>query len=318
VREIPEHRKKDIVYFDPTNLYNLPAFNPIFNIPEHLRQLVASEIIATFRKLFLDAWGSKLEYILRFAILTLLHNPGATLLDINDLLVDKAFRAKVLANIQDKFIISFWEKEYNLYSASTQASTILPILNKIGVLLANDTLRGIFGQQQSISIEQCMNENKIVLCNLSKGAIGEDVSTVLGSFLITIIQATATRRANVPIQLRTPFYLFIDEAHTFISASFGTMLSQVRKFGVGMFLTHQYLDQLEPDTKSAILGNVGTIICFRLGLTDAKTMEKEFYPRFTYDNFVGLQKYNIYLKLLIDGTESKGFSAETLATFKIN
>jgi len=315
INRIPEHRKKDVVYFDATNLTDLPSFNPICNIAESQRQLVASEIVATFKKLFLDAWGSKLEYILRFAILTLLSYPGATLLDINALLLDKIFRSKVLEHIHDQYIISFWEKEYNQYSASTQASSILPILNKIGVLIANDTLRGIFGQQQSISIEQCMNENKIVLCNLSKGVIGEDVSTVLGSFLITIIQATAMRRASLPVHKRKPFYLFIDEAHSFISTTFATMLSQVRKFGVGLFLTHQYLDQLEPDTKSAILGNVGTIICFRLGLTDAKTMQREFYPVFTFDDFATLPKYHVYLKLLIDGTESKGFSAVTVENF---
>jgi len=315
LKAIPEHRKKDVVYFNATNLQDLPAFNPLYNIPETQQQLVASEIVATFKKLFLDAWGSKLEYILRFAILTLLAYPGSTLLDINTLLLDKDFRSKVLEQIQDQYIKSFWEKEYNQYSASTQQSTILPILNKIGVLVANDTLRGIFGQQHSISLEQCMNENKIVLCNLSKGVIGEDVSTVLVSFLITIIHATAMRRAAVAIQQRKPFYLFIDEAHSFISTTFATMLSQVRKFGVGLFLTHQYLDQLEPDTKSAILGNVGTIICFRLGLTDAKVMEREFYPVFSYDDFATLPKYQIYLKLLIEGTESKGFSAVTLYQF---
>jgi len=315
LQRLPECRKRDLVLFDATDKAALPAFNPLFNIADDQRQLVASEIVTTFKKLFVESWGNKLEYILRFAILTLLSYPGATLLDINALLLDKDFRAKVLEQVRDQYIIAFWVQEYNLYSASTQASTILPILNKIGVLIANDTLRGIFGQQDGISIEQCMNENKIVLCNLSKGVIGEDISTVLGSFLITIVQATAMRRALMPVFERTPFYLYIEEAHSFISSTFVTMLSQIRKFGVGVFLTHQYLDQLEPATKSAILGNVGTIICFRLGLPDAKTMEKEFYPVFTYDDFATLPKYHIYLKLLIDGTESKGFSAVTLSNF---
>jgi hypothetical protein len=317
-QRIPEHRLKDLVYFDATNTKQLPAFNPLYNVPEYQRQLVASEIVATFKKLFMDAWGSKLEYVLRFGILTLLSYPGASLLDINSLLVDKDFRSKVLQNTTDPFIINFWEKEYNLYSASTQASTILPILNKIGVLLANDTLRAIFGQQQSISMEACMNEQKIVLCNLSTGVLGEDVSTLLGSFLIMTIQACAMRRAQTPSYHRTPFYLFIDEAHNFVSASFATMLSHVRKFGVGLFLTHQYLEQLEPETRSAILGNVGSIICFRLGLADAKVMEKEFYPVFSFDDFATLPKYQIYLKILIDGTESKGFSAVTLVNFEVS
>jgi len=313
---MPEYRKQDLVHFDATNRNALPAFNPLHGVAEGQRQLVASEIVMTFRKLFLEAWGSKLEYVLRFAILTLLSYPGATLLDINLLLLDRDFRAKVLEQVHDLYVINFWVREYDTYSASAQATTILPILNKIGVLIASDTLRGIFGQQESISMEQCMKESKIVLCNLSKGVIGEDVSTVLGSFLITVIQATAMRRAEIPVSERTPFYLYIDEAHGFVSATFATMLSQIRKFGVGVFLTHQYLDQLEPETRSAILGNVGTIVCFRLGLPDAKVMEREFYPVFSYDDFTSLPKYHIYLKLLIDGTESKGFSAITMLNFQ--
>lgn len=315
VRRMPSERRKDVVLFDATDRRNLPPFNPLAGVPEHQRQLVASEMVAVFRKLFIESWGNKLEYVLRFAILTLLSSPDSTLPQVTDLLLDRAFRERVLARVSDPYILAFWGKEYDLYSASAQAATVLPILNKIGVLLASDTLRGIFGGRRGLSVEDCMNGGKVILCNLSKGVIGEDVSTVLGSFLMTVVQAAAMRRATVPAQQRRPFYLFIDEAHSFISTSFATMLSQVRKFGVGMFLTHQFLDQLEAETRSAILGNVGTIICFRLGLTDAKIMEREFYPVFTYDDFVSLQRYHIYLKLLIDGTESKGFSAVTLPSF---
>ena len=316
LQKIPAYRQNDLIYFDATNLNALPAFNPLHDVPEHLQQLVASEIIATFKKLFFDAWGSKMEHILRFAILTLLRFPGGALLDINALLTDKEFRAKVLTHVHDPYILAFWHKEYDLYSASAQANTILPILNKVGVLLANDTLRGVFGQRETISFEKCMNENKIILCNLSKGIIGEDVSTVLGSFLITAIQTTAMRRARLPANERRSYYLYLDEAHSFISATFATILSEIRKFGIGLFLTHQYLEQLEPETRSAVLGNVGTIICFRLGLADAKVMEREFYPKFSYDDFVSLPKFNIYLKMLIDGTESKGFSAITVPVFE--
>jgi type IV secretory pathway TraG/TraD family ATPase VirD4 len=313
---VPEHRKNDVIYFDATNRNNLPAFNPLADVPEHQRQLVASEMITTFKRLFLDAWGSKLEYVLRFAITTLLEYPGATLLDISTLLTDPAFRSTVLLHVTNPYTKSFWLNEYNLYSASMQASTIQPILNKVGVLLANDTLRGIFGQQIGLSFEQCMNEQKIVLVNLSKGEIGEDVATVLGSFIITSIQNAAMRRASIPITERKRFYVFIDEAQHFVSTSFAAMLPQVRKFGLGLFLANQHLDQLEADTRSAILANFGTLIVFRVGLEDAKVMEKQFYPVFTYDDFISLPKYHIYLKLLIDGAESKGFSAVTLVSFQ--
>jgi hypothetical protein len=160
-----------------------------------------------------------------------------------------------------------------------------------------------------------MNQSKIVLCNLSKGIVGEDVATVLGSFIITNIQNAAMRRATIPVERRKPFYLFIDEAQNFVSTSFASMLPQVRKYGLGLFLTNQHLDQLEVETRNAILGNAGTLIVFQVGLVDAKIMEKEFYPKFTYDDFVSLPLYHIYIKLLIDGTQSKGFSATTLQCF---
>jgi hypothetical protein len=315
LRRFPDHRKDDLVYFDATNNAALPAFNPLSNVPEHQRQLVASEMITTFKKLFLDAWGSRMEYILRHTLITLLDYPGATLLDINALLTDKSFRTNVLQAIRNPCILSFWETEYDLYSASTQASTILPILNKVGVLLANDTLRGIFGQPNGISFEQCMNEGKVILCNLSKGEIGEDAATVLGSFITTAIQNAAMRRASIPEAQRNAFYLYIDEAQNFVSTSFATMLPQVRKFGLGLLLANQHLSQLDSETKSAILANFGSLIVFRIGLEDAKVMEKEFYPVFTYDDFISLPKYHIYVKLMIDGAESKGFSAVTVECF---
>lgn len=314
---IPEHRKQDVIYFDATNQSALPKYNPLHNIPEHQRQLVASELVLIFKKIFHENWGNKLEYILRFCILTLLDYPPATLLDIHALLVDKDFRSKVLAHVKNPYITTFWNTEYALYTPAVQASAILPILNKIGVFLANDTLRGIVGQQESISIEQCMNKNKILLCNLSKGAIGDDISTILGSFLTTSIQTTAMRRASIQAHERVPFYLYIDEAHSFLSSSFSTMLSEVRKYGIGLFLTHQHFEQLENDVRDAILGNVGTIICFRLGLNDAKVMEKEFYPVFDFEDFINLSRYNIYIKLLIDGETRRGFSAETFNYPKI-
>jgi type IV secretory pathway TraG/TraD family ATPase VirD4 len=315
LHRIPESRRKDLIYFDATNTSALPGFNPLANVPEHQRQLVASEMITTFKKLFLDSWGHRIEYVMRHALVTLLQYPGATLLDINALLTDKSFRANVLRTIENSYIRSFWETEYDSQSASTQAGVILPILNKIGVLLANDTLRGIFGQPNGISFEQCMNEGKVVLCNLSKGEVGEDVATVLGSFITTAIQNAAMRRASIQESQRKPFYLYIDEAQNFVSTSFATMLPQVRKFGLGLFLANQHLSQLDTETKSAILANFGSLIVFRIGLEDAKVMEREFYPVFTYDDFISLPKYHIYIKLLIDGAESKGFSAVTIVKF---
>ena len=311
LEHIPAHRKRDVIYFDATDPTHRTGFNPLLNVPPEERHLVASEIVLSFKKIWADSWGPRLEYILRYAILTLLEYPTATLLDIQPLLLDQAFRNMVLLYTDNTAIKSFWYNEFDKYPASLKAESIMPILNKAGVFTANTILKSIVGQQESISIEEIMNNGKILICNLSKGIIGEDVSQILGSLLTTSIQMAAMRRAKLSEQDRKPFMVFIDECHSFITQSFATMLSEVRKYKVGLFLTHQYLDQLPEEVRSSILGNVGTIITFRLGTIDAKIMTDEFYPVLTVDDFINLTKYCVYLKLLIDGIPSKPFSAIT-------
>jgi len=309
LEQIPAHRKQDVIYFDATNIINPIGFNPLLNVPAEERHLVASEIVLSFKKIWGDSWGPRLEYILRYAILTLLEYPIATLLDIQSLLLDQAFRNMVLLYTNNTAIKSFWHNEFDKYPPSLRSESIMPILNKTGVFAANTILKGIIGQQESISIEDIMNNGKILICNLSKGIIGEDVSQILGSLLTTGIQTAAMRRAKITEQSRTPFMVFIDECHSFITTSFASMLSEVRKYKVGLFLTHQYLDQLTEEVRSAVLGNVGTVICFRLGTADARVMAEEFFPIFTADDFINLPRFYIYLKLLIAGMASKPFSA---------
>ncbi len=312
LQNIPAHRKQDIVYFNATDPEQPPGFNPFYNVPAAQRHLIASEIVLTFKKIWAESWGPRLEYILRYTILTLLDYPGATLLDIQPLLLDKSFRSLVLQFTDNQSVLSFWHNEFDTYHPSLRSESIMPILNKAGVFRANDTLRNIVGQQEGVSIEAIMQKGQILVCNLSKGLIGEDVSTLLGSLITTGIQTAAMRRAHLPEHERIAFYIYIDEAHSFLSTSFATMLSEVRKYGIGLFLTHQYMEQLTEEVRSSILGNVGTIICFRLGAADAKEMEEEFHPVFTQDDFVNLPKYHIYVKLLIDGATSRGFSGLTL------
>lgn len=312
LKHIPENRRQDVIYFDATDAINPTGFNPLHNVPEEQRHLVASEIVQTFKKIWLDSWGPRLEYILRFAILTLLEYPDATLLDIQPLLLDKTFRNLVLHFTDNNYILSFWHNEFDNYSPTLRSEAIMPILNKAGVFIASQTLREIVGQKEGISLDEIINTRKILVCNLSKGLIGEDISQILGSLLTTGIQMAAMRRAKLVEDRRKPFYVFIDECHSFISGSFATMLSEVRKYKVGLYLTNQYLDQLTDEIRSAIIGNVGTLISFRIGTADAKVMEGEFYSIFRQEDFINLPKYCIYLKLMIAGTASKPFSAETI------
>ena len=311
IKNIPEHRKQDVVYFNAADPARRTGLNPLQGVPAGQRHMAASEVVLMFKKIWGDSWGPRLEYILRFVILTLLEYPAATLLDIQPLLLDSAYRNLILHYTDSQYILSFWHNEFEKYPASLKTEIIMPILNKSGVFIASETLRGIVGQQYGISLDEIMNGGKVLVCNLSKGLIGEDVSQILGSLLTTGMQMAALRRAGIPEQDRNPFYLFIDEAHSFISSSFGTMLSEVRKYKVGLFITHQYLEQLPEELQKALLGNAGTIISFRLGTEDAEVMAKEFYPVFGVDDFVNLPRYHMYLKLLINGGASKAFSANT-------
>ncbi len=308
LQRVPGHRKRDIVYFDATDTLNPMGFNPLHGVPIDQRHLVASEIVLAFKKIWSDSWGPRLEYILRYCILTLLEYPASTLLDISALLLDQAFRNVVLHYTDNASILSFWRGEFDKYPPGLKADAIMPILNKAGVFNSNPILRGIVGQQYGMSIEGAMNGGKILVCNLSKGAIGEDVSQILGSLITTAIQTAAMRRAQMPESERLPCMVFIDECQTFITSSFASMLSEVRKYRVGLFLTHQYMEQLPEEARSGILGNAGTIICFRLGSADAKAMADEFYPVFRQDDFASLPRFGVYLKLLIDGVASRAFS----------
>ncbi|MBB5397183.1 type IV secretory system conjugative DNA transfer family protein [Mucilaginibacter sp. AK015] len=312
LQRIPDHRKNDVVYFNATNLAHPIGLNPLNKVPVEERHLVASELVLAFKKIWGDSWGPRLEYILRYAILTLLEYPTATLLDIQPLLLDRAFRNIVLHYTDNAALLSFWHNEFDKYPASLKAEAIMPILNKAGVFNANSRLKNIVGQQYGISIEKIMNSGKILVCNLSKGIVGEDVSQILGSLITTGIQTASMRRAKLSEDDRKPFMVFIDECHSFITTSFAGMLSEVRKYKVGLFLTHQYLEQLPEDVQSGMFGNVGTIICFRLGNADARVMAKEFSPVFKQDDFINLPRFVIYLKLLIDGISSKPFSAKSL------
>jgi hypothetical protein len=312
LERIPEHRKSDVVYFNPTDSGDRMGFNPLHGVPIEERHLVASEIVLAFKKIWGDSWGPRLEYILRYCLLTLLEYPSATLLDIQPLLLDQAFRNMVLLYTDNTAIQSFWHNEFEKYTSSLRMEAIMPILNKAGVFNANPIMKDIAGRQSGLSIEEIMNSGKILICNLSKGMIGEDVSQILGSLLTTGIQTAAMRRAKLTEQQRKPFMVYIDECHSFITTSFASMLSEVRKYKVSLFLTHQFLEQLPKDVSSAILGNAATIICFRIGTQDAKVMSEEFYPVFSTDDFISLPQYHIYLKLLIDGSASRPFSATTL------
>lgn len=311
LERIPEDRKKDLVYINPSE-DKVVAYNPLHAVHPNYHSLVASGLISTFKKIWADSWGPRLEYILRFSLLTLLQYPYATLLDIQPLLTDPQFCENVLEYVKDDYIFDFWRKEFGKYSPAFRNEVTAPILNKMGAFVSSEPLRRMLGQQVSgFRMSQVMDEQKILVANLSKGELGEDASTIIGSILVTAIQLSALYRAKQPMEKRIPFYFYVDETHSFLSLSFADILAEARKYGLALFMAHQYIDQLQEEVRTAIFGNVGTLICFRVGANDAEFLEKEMEPVFNRNDLISLPKFEISLKLMIDGVSSRSFSALT-------
>lgn len=313
---IPEHRIDDVMYFAPFDSDNPISFNVMEDVGEDKRHLVASGLMSTFKKIWVDAWSARMEYILNNAILALLEYPGSTLLSINKMLSDKTYRQKVVDNITDPSVKSYWVDEFANYTERFAAEATPAIQNKIGQFTANPLIRNIIGQpKSSFDMRKMMDERKIVIINLSKGKVGEQNASLLGSMLITKIYLSGMSRADVSPDVleRLPnFYLYVDEFQSFANESFADILSEARKYKLNLTIAHQYVEQMSEEVRSAVFGNVGTFISFRVGSFDAELLEKEFAPVFTAEDLVNLGRFQIYLKLMIDGIGSSPFSATSL------
>jgi len=310
---IPSYRMNDVIYFNPADLNYPLAFNIMEKVdPEH-RHLVASGLMGVFKKIWPDVWSARMEYILNNCILALLEYPGSTLLGVNRMLADPDYRRKVVEKVTDPMIKSFWNQEFARYTQRYEVEATAAIQNKVGQFISAPLIRNIIGQVKStIDMRDIMDKEKIVILNLSKGRIGEDNSRLLGALLITKIQLAAMSRVDIPEQERKDFFLYVDEFQNFATESFTNILSEARKYRLALILGHQYITQMEETVRDAVFGNVGTLISFRIGAEDAEFLEKEFIPQFTAGDLVNLGKYNIYLKLMIDGITGAAFSAETL------
>ncbi len=237
----------------------------------------------------------------------------ATLADVLRLLTDKPFRKAVIAKVSNEPVRNFWEKEFEQYSYRYRADAIAPIQNKVGALLADPLMRRILTQpQRMLHFRRIMDRRQIFLVNLARGRIGEDSAGLLGSLLVTTAGLAAFSRANVPERERPDFFVYLDEFQNFTTESVATMISELRKYHVGLVLANQHLSQLAETVRDAILGNVGTIISFRLGPQDAVLVGHEFAQRFEALDLMNLPNHHVLLRLMIDGAPSQPFSATTL------
>ena len=306
-RQFPD---RPLLYFDVTDPLIAYGYNPLRRVSKAKRSLVASNILEIFQRQWKSAWGMKMEHILRMILLTLLDQPAANLSDILKLLHDPNYRKQCLPFITSDAIRLFWIEEFPKY----KPNDLLPIMNKVGGFLSHQITNRILVQNnEQISLRKIMDDGTILVLNLAKGQVGADVSNILGGLLLTSLASSAFSRIDVPEKDRVPYFLYIDEFQTLSGSELlAELLAQVRKFKVGLILANQFLYQLHPDVRASVLGNVGTIVCFRLGINDAQLMAKEFYPVFKTEDFTSLANYSIYLKLMIDGSPSKPFSACTI------
>ncbi|MEK7567309.1 MAG: type IV secretion system DNA-binding domain-containing protein [Patescibacteria group bacterium] len=313
---VPEHRIKDVLYFAPFDLENPIAFNVMEDVGADKRHLVVAGLMSAFEKIWIDAWSARMAYILQNTLHALLEYPGATLLGVNKMLTDKEYRKKVVDNVSDPTVKSFWTDEFAKYTDRYTADATPAIQNKVGQFTSNPLIRNIIGQpHSSFDIRKIMDEKKILIINLSKGLVGENNANLLGSMLVTKIYLAAMSRADVSEKsmIKLPnFYLHVDEFQSFANKSFADILSEARKYKLNLTIAHQYIEQMEEEVRDAVFGNVGTTIAFRVGAFDAEVLEKEFAPVFMAEDLVNLGFAQVYLKLMIDGVGSQPFSAKTM------
>lgn len=305
-----QYVNREFIYFDVTNPNLALGYNPLRQVSESKRSLVASNILEIFQRNWKSAWGMKMEHILRMILLTLLDQPSAKLSDILKILHQKSYREACLTHIKSQAIRTFWESEFPKY----KPHDLLPIMNKLGGFLSHSIVHKIvIENQKQLSLRKIIDEGTILVLNLAKGQVGSDVANILGGLLLTSLASASFSRIDILEKDRTPYFLYIDEFQTISGTELiAELLAQVRKFKIGLILANQFLHQLDTEVRNSVLGNVGTIVAFRLGISDANLMAKEFYPVFKASDFTSLANHSIYLKLMIDGKPSVPFSADTI------
>ena len=313
---VPKSRVNDVVYFNPADTEMPIGFNIMETVGDEQRYFVAAGLMAAFKKIWVDVWSARMEYILNNALLALLEYPNSTIMGANRMLADKDFRKKVVDNVKDPAVKSYWINEFAKYPERYREEATGAIQNKIGQFISNPLIRNIIGQTKStFNMREIMDNKKIFIVNLSKGRIGEDNTALLGTMLITKLQIATMSRVDIPEETRNDFFMYIDEFQTFATPSFAGILSEARKYRLALILAHQYIAQMDELVRDAVFGNAGTLVSFRVGAADAEFMENEYLPAFMQSDLVNLGKYNIAIKLMIDGIASNAFSALTLPPF---
>ncbi len=272
---IPPHRAHQLVYLNPADLEWPLGFNLLASVAPSQRPFVAESVVAAFHHVWPDSWGPRLEWIMLNAVRTLMDVPGQTLLGLPRLLQDAGFRSACVAHVTDPVVKQFWQLEYDAYDRGFRSEAIAPVLNKVGRVLATPALRNMVAQpHSSFDLRQMMDEGRILIVNLSKGVLGESTAALFGALLVTAIAQAALSRSGASVQERLPFYLYADEFQAYATDSFALILSEARKYGLSLTLSHQYIGQLSEPLRKAVIGTAASMVSFRLGADDAELVAR--------------------------------------------
>lgn len=299
----------DHLYWDVADPGCTLGYNPIQPVSAQFRPLVASGLIETLKKQWPDAWGARMEHLLRFAVLALLEQPEADLRDIMKLFLYKTFRRQVIETASDPQVLFFWKHEYPAMNYQSSADGVSPVANKIEAFLAHPTVRtALCEPAEPLRFRTVMDSGSKLIINLAKGRLGSDISNILGGLITSSIMQAALTRHDTPESERRPFFLYVDEFHNLTTKSFAGLLSEARKYGLGLTLAHQHLSQTDPDVRDAILGNVGTMVLFRVGANDASTFERLLKP-FSARDLETQPNYQAAVWMMHQGERLPPFSA---------
>jgi hypothetical protein len=316
LRLIPPKRAEDVILFDPSDLERPMGFNMLEANSEQEKHFVANSIIGLMYKLFdpnkTGIIGPRFEHAVRNAMLTVMYEKGSTFVEVVRVLTDQNYVQELLPKIEDPIIKRYWTDQIAQTSDFHKSEVLDYIVSKFGRFVTNKMIRNIIGQSQSaFNFRKAMDEQKILLINLSKGKIGEENSNFLGLVLVPKILVAAMSRQDMPMDQRKDFFLYVDEFQNFATPDFAQILSEARKYRLNLIVANQFIGQMEEEIKNAIFGNVGTITSFRVGVTDANYLAHEFQPIFNENDLINIDRFNAYMRTLVQGEPVLPFSLDT-------
>ncbi len=298
LRHIPTHRSHQLRYINPADIERPVGWNPFTGVVNRSR--AADEIVAAFKSAYAESWGPRLEHFLINAVRLALDLPKSDLLTIYRLFTDDRFRLRVADRSSDPLIRAFWQNEYSSYDKRFLTEAKSPILNKLGRVLSSPDIRNVLCQESTIDLRMTMDEGRILVCNLSKGSLGEGNSHLLGALLVSGIAQAAMSRKDIPEAERRPFHLYVDEFQNFATESFATILSEARKYALTLTLAHQFGGQLSDSLRGAVVGNAGSVIALRVGAEDAPLLASHIGLA-RPDPLKDLQNFHAYARLINNG-----------------